>query len=137
MQPAERLVKECILLGLFHGNSLSQHTLGFWINYCPHEIEYTNKNIKKNYCWNVQYFKCKEQSIQNLKTEGYEKNTYRHKALVGALKLMNPGTLADVNVREKIQIFEKLLKILKIVIEAWFLTVLSKKSCKILCKKQI
>ena len=28
--------------------------------------------------------------------------------------------LADVNVREKIQIFQKLLKILKMVIEAWF-----------------
>ena len=28
--------------------------------------------------------------------------------------------LADVNVREKIRIFRKLLKILKIIIEAWF-----------------
>ena len=28
--------------------------------------------------------------------------------------------LADINVREKIQIFQKLLKVQKIIIEAWF-----------------
>ena len=40
---------------------------------------------------------------------------------------LNQERLADVNVRKKIQIFQKLLKIFKIIIEAWFLYCIVKK----------